>query len=129
MRAAFLGLVLAIAGVSASAALGQATTRPCTSNEAVGPACLIAHQDLTALPAGPVFWHLETFKSRKAAEQGAGQNSRVVTAYGKTWLFTIAPRKWCSKGGRHLAAIGPLALEPAPAYSVHYLRAIFTRRV
>jgi hypothetical protein len=126
MRTAFLGLFVAIASLSASAASGQANTRPCSEKEEVGPACLIGHQHLSPLPTEPLFWHLETFKSGKAARRAAGPNSTVVKAYGKTWLFTIARRQWRSRGGRHVTAIGPLALEPAPAYSVHYLRAIFT---
>lgn len=125
MRTAVLGLVLTATSLSASAARGQATTRPCGVKEEVGPACLIGRQHLSLLPTEPLFWHLETFESGKAAHRAAGPNSTVVKAYGKTWLFTIARRKWRSRGGRHVASIGPLALEPAPAYSVHYLRAIF----
>ena len=126
MRTAVLGLILAIACLWMSPAWGQATTRPCSEKEQVGPACLIGRQDLSPIPNEPLFWHLETFRSGKAAQRAAGPNSTVVKAYGKRWLFTIARRDWRSRGGKHVAAIGPLALEPAPAYSVHYLRAIFT---
>jgi hypothetical protein len=126
MRTAFLGLIVAISGLSTSVAWGQATTRPCGEKEEVGPACLIGHRDLPSIPTEPLFWHLETFKSDQAAQRAAGPNSTVVRAYGKTWLFTIERRRWRSRGGKHVAAIGPLALEPAPAYSVHYLRAIFS---
>src|SRR5687768_13570268 len=126
MRAVFVGLILTIACLWMSPAWGQATTRPCSEKEEVGPACLIGHQNLSSLRREPLFWHLETFRSAKAAQRAAGPNSTVVKAYGKTWLFTIERRRWRSRGGRHVAAIGPLALEPAPAYSVHYLRAIFS---
>ena len=126
MRTVILGLVLAIACLWRSPVWGQATTRPCSDKEEVGPACLIGHRNLSATPKKPLYWHLELFKSVKAAQLGAGPNGTVVTAYGKTWLFTIERREWRSKRGKHIAAIGPLALEPAAAYSVHYLRAIFT---
>lgn len=126
MRTAFLSLIFTLSAFSAPAAWGQATARPCPEAEQVGPACLIAHQRLSLKAGEPVYWHLETFKSRKAAQRAAGPNSTVVNAYGKTWLFSIEPRRWRSRGGKHVAAIGPLAVNVAPAYSVHYLRAIFS---
>jgi hypothetical protein len=126
MRAALLGLLLAIATLAMSPAWGQATTRLCSAKEQLGPACLIGHKNLLVRPTEPMFWHLETFRSTKEAQRAVGPNSTVAKAYGKTWLFTIERRNWRSRGGRHVAAIGPLALEPAPSYSVHYLRAIFT---
>ena len=125
MRTTFFGLVLIIACLWMSPAWGQASSRPCSEKEEVGPACLIGHRNLSAVRSEPLFWHLETFRSVRAAQRAAGPNGTVVTAYGKTWLFTIERRQWRSRGGKHVAAIGPLALEPAPAYSVHYLRAVF----
>lgn len=126
MRIASLAVVLATAALVTPPAWGQATTRPCGAEEKVGPACLIGHRKLSVDSKEPMFWHLETFVSEKSAKRAASANSTVVKAFGKTWLFTIGRRSWRSKGGRHVAAIGPLALERAPAYSVHYLRAIFT---
>lgn len=104
---------------------GQATTRPCTADEAVGPACLLSRQQLTSLPAGPLFWHLDKFVSTHAAERAAISTSTVVDAFGSIWLFTIGSRTWRPREGVHVSDIGPLPVEPARAYAAEYLRSVF----
>ena len=125
MRATTIGLTLFLAGVAASSAWGQATTRGCSATEQLGPACLMARDELPPLPAGDLFWHLDTFPSRMAAEKAAGPSDTVVEAFGSVWLFTIERARWKSKGGKSVATIGPLPLEPASSYSAEYLRSVF----
>jgi len=108
-----------------SPAFGQATARLCGTEEIAGPACLMARQDIAALPAGPLFWHLDKFSSMPAARAGATATGSVVEAFGDIWLFTIERRGWRPKGGQHVAKIGPLPVEPAPSYSAEYLRSVF----
>ncbi len=110
----------------ATPAFAQATARTCGAEESVGPACLLAHQMLPALPAKPVYWHLDTFRSREAARKAATANGSVVEAFGAVWLFTIEGEGWRPKGGTHVADIGPLPVEPAPGYAAEYLRSVFT---
>lgn len=107
-------------------AFAQATARPCGTEESVGPACLMAHQDLPTLPTGPVYWHLDTFPSKEAAGKAAVAGSTVVEAFDKVWLFTIAREGWRPKGGTHVSDIGPLPVERAPMLSAEYLRSVFT---
>lgn len=109
----------------ASPAWAQATTRMCGSVEEPGPACLLAHQHLSALPGGPVFWHLDTFKSRADAQKAAGTQGTVVEAFGSIWLFTLERAGWRPRRGRHMAEIGPLPITGAKAYSAEYLRSVF----
>lgn len=116
-----LGLML-----FATPAFAQATSRTCGVEESVGPACLLAHQELPSLPAGPVYWHLDTFPSKDAAGKAAMAGSIVAEAFDKVWLFTIAGEGWRPVGGTHVSDIGPLPVEPAPTYSVEYLRSVFT---
>ncbi|WP_404711772.1 hypothetical protein [Sphingomonas sp. MMS24-J13] len=124
MRGIWIGLA-ATAAAAPSVAYGQATTRSCGAVEEAGPACLMARTPLPALPAGPVFWHIDRFASRDAAAGAGMATSTVVEAFGSTWLFTIAQPDWRSNGGAHVASIGPLPIAPASTYAAEYLRSIF----
>lgn len=121
-----LASAISVAAIGlASPAWAQATTRMCSSVEEPGPACLLAHQHLPALPDGPVFWHLDTFKSTTEAQQAASEHGTVVEAFGSVWLFTLQHAGWRPTGGRHVAEIGPLPITGASAYSAEYLRSVF----
>jgi hypothetical protein len=119
-------LVLIGATTLVAPAWGQATTRTCGPEETVGPACLLSRQELPSLPAAPVYWHLDQFASTDAAQKAAGSSSTVVEAFGSIWLFTIESESWRAPGGKHVAAVGPLPVQPAPAYAAEYLRSIFS---
>src|SRR5262245_38334872 len=62
------------------------------------------------LPQRPVFWHLDTYPTRAAAEATKGPRGTVVESLGKVWLFTIAEAGWRPAGGERIAEIGPLPL-------------------
>lgn len=126
MRKSFYWVALLATGIAVGPAWGQATTRACGAEEAIGPACLLARQSLPTLPDGPLFWHLDRFRSTGAAHAAAGPTSSVVEAFGSAWLFTIADRRWRARGGKPAAVIGPLSVEPAAAYSAEYLRSVFS---
>src|SRR5687768_15951226 len=63
---------------------------------------------LGKLPPQPIFWHLDTYPTRAAAEAAKGLRGAVVESLGKVWLFTIAERAWRSSSGVRVAEIGPL---------------------
>lgn len=90
-----------------------------------GPACLLAHQELGALADGPVYWHIDTFKSQAAARSAQGSTGTIVADYGTVWLFTIAGEHWSAKGGTHIATIGPLPVRKAAAFSAEYIHSLF----
>jgi hypothetical protein len=126
MRRALIGLMLVATGTLAAPVWGQATARLCDATEEAGPACLLSRSALPSLPSGPLFWHLDTFASKAAAERAASPTSTVVDAFGSTWLFTIQLAHWRSRGGHHVSRIGPLPIAPAAGYAAEYLRSIFT---
>jgi len=88
--------------------------------DAVG--CYLAGTaQLGAAPATPLFWHLDTYPTRAAAEAARGARGTVVAAHGRTWLFTIAEAGWRPEGGHRVARVGPLPLTAGRIYAAHYL--------
>jgi quercetin dioxygenase-like cupin family protein len=129
MGRAMLGRIFGSAAIavilSPSAATAQATTRHCLALEEAGPACLIARQQLPSLPVGKIFWHIDRFRSKEAAEGASTPTGVVLEAFAATWLFTLAQSGWRSRGGEHVSIIGPLPVAPASTYAAEYLRSIF----
>lgn len=125
MRARLVCLMFAAGGLSASMATGQATTRACTLEEEPGPACLLARQQISRLPDGKVYWHIDRFLSADLARKAGLPTSTVVAAFNATWLFTLSGASWRAKGGERVAEIGPLPIARAPQYQAEYLRSIF----
>ncbi len=73
-----------------------------------------------------MFWHLDVYKTRAAAEAAKGPQGTVVDSLGKVWLLTIAEEGWRPIGGERIAEIGPLAITAGEKYSAQYMEAIFT---
>jgi hypothetical protein len=77
----------------------------------------LAERKVAQLPAGPLFWRVETFPTRAEAERAAGALSLVAESAGKVWLFTLgAAGAAASPGGTKVAEVGPLAPIVAPQY-------------
>jgi len=75
--------------------------------------------------AGPLYWHVYQLAS---AEQGraARPPSRVIRAFGRTWLVAVAEQHWRSSTGRHVATVGPLLLLSAKPHTASFMEATFT---
>ena len=100
--------------------------RPGNTMTSPGPACLLAHQDLGALPNEPVYWHIDEFADENEARSASTKNGTVVSDFGKVWLFTVAGKHWRSKGGIHVATVGPLPIAKAAAYSAEFVHSLFS---
>jgi len=125
---AALGGVLLLAAAPATVH-AQATSRTCSgeAGETPGPACLVAHVEIGALPAGPLYWNVYDFPDTAAADRAKGPHGAVVSAFGKVWLFDVGAKGRDLAGGRHLADVGPLPIDGAAgAFSVEYLKSTFT---
>lgn len=105
----------------------QDTGGACIPNPTYAPSfgCFL----LTAQPVGkldqPAFWHLETFPTRAEAEKAKNEHGAVVEEFDKVWLLTIADEDWRSKGGTHVAEIGPLPTTAGREYTAQFMKAIF----
>ena len=89
--------------------------------------CFItAREDLGPLPRdSALYWHIDAFATRAAADSVGVRRSTVVESLGRLWLFTIAERGWRPATGHRIASIGPLPLIKADAYAAVYMEGVF----
>lgn len=86
---------------------------------------IVAHQPVGEFDQSQVFWHLDTFPTRQAAEAAKSVRSTVVEALGKVWLLTIENADWRARGGERVSDIGPIPISPG-MYSAQYMEAVFS---
>jgi len=94
-----------------------------TPADAVG-CYAVATQSLGVIGTTPLYWHLDRYPTRAAAESARGERSVVGDAHGRVWLFTIAEANWRPTGGERVARVGPLPLVAGRAYAAHYLEGV-----
>lgn len=87
---------------------------------------ITANAALGQLPQQPIFWHLDIYPTRNAAEGAKGPRGAVVESLGKVWLLTIEVAGWRPSGGERAAEIGPLPVSAIAKYSAQYMEAVFT---
>ena len=76
----------------------------------------LAEKKVSELPAGPLFWRMESFPSLSQAQSAAENWSLATESAGKVWLFTLGPAGGASKGGIKVADVGPIPRFTAPQY-------------
>ena len=124
MRLAALFIALATASVAHAQVPGRCET-PVGQRGGEAGCYLAATEHLGTLPEGSVFWHLNVYPTRAAAEAAKGPRATVVEAFDKVWLYTIADSQWRAAGGEHVATIGPLPTTPGKQYVARYMEAVF----
>jgi quercetin dioxygenase-like cupin family protein len=87
---------------------------------------IIADQPVGQLTKSEIFWYLDNYPTRTAAEAAKGPSGTVVESLGKVWLLTIERKGWRALGGDRAAEIGPLPVTAGERYSAQYMEAIFT---
>ena len=106
--------------------IGQVGCRPVKERTGETGCWILVNASVGKLPLGPVYWHLDSYPSRAAADTSKGPRGTIVEALDKVWLFTIAGADWHPLGGEHVARIGPLPVDPFAEYTARYMEAIFT---
>ena len=76
----------------------------------------LGERRVAELPAGDLYWRIETVESRAQGDGLAGATSLVVEAAGKTWLFTLGAAGGASAGATKVAEIGPIPRVQATQY-------------
>jgi len=103
-------------GVVAALVSGLCTLQPTVTAQEKFVIKPVAEKKLKELPAGPLFWQIETFPALAKAQAAAGPTSLAVEAAGKVWLFTLGPKGGATPGGNKVAEIGPVPPVTAPEY-------------
>jgi hypothetical protein len=76
----------------------------------------VAEKKIAQLPAGPLFWQIETFPTLAQAQAAAGPTSLAADVSGKAWLFTLGPKGSAGHGGTRVIEIGPVPSVTAHEY-------------
>jgi len=78
----------------------------------------VTEKTVAQLPAGPLYWQVETFPTLAQAQAQAAVGPAALAAdiAGKAWLFTLGAKGAAGHGGSTIAEIGPVAPLVAPAY-------------
>jgi hypothetical protein len=76
----------------------------------------LVERKVADLPAGDLFWRIETYPTKDAAQAAAGTWSLVAEAAGKVWLFTLGAAGGSSPGGTKVSEVGPISRVTAPQY-------------
>jgi hypothetical protein len=76
----------------------------------------VAEKKLKQLPAGPLFWRVESFATLAQAQAAAGETSLAAEVSGKVWLFTLGPKGGSTAGSSKIAEIGPVSVIAANEY-------------
>lgn len=115
---------LALAAVSPTAAQHHISCRPVAERTGDVGCWIMAREVLRQLPPDPLYWHLDTYPSRAAAEADKGARGTVIEAADKVWLLTIAEHSWRPRGGQRVAQIGPLPIDGAREHAAVYMEAM-----
>ena len=86
---------------------------------AAQPALLVkplAERRVAELPAGALYWRIETVADRAQAESAAGAWSLVAESAGRTWLFTLGAAGEATRGATKVAEVGPIPRVQASRY-------------
>lgn len=127
-RAATACLLLMLL-IQVSSAFGQTPPRrtclPISERAGRDVGCwLLVAEPLGRLTGSEVFWHLDTYPTRAAAEAAKGPRGAVVEALGKVWLFTIGEAGWRPSGGVRVAEVGPIFVKSGEEYTAQYAEGI-----
>jgi len=105
MRLLSLGFACVAVLVGLSAAASAQICRPVSERARIDDVgCWIMGE----VTQPQVFWHLNVYPTRAAADAVRGSHGTVVESYGKVWLFTIEDKGWRPSSGERIAEIGPL---------------------
>ena len=76
----------------------------------------LVERKVAELPAGELWWRLETFPTQKEAHAAAETWSLVAESAGKVWLFTLGSPGRSSPGGTKVSEVGPIPRVAATQY-------------
>jgi hypothetical protein len=111
---ALVSLTCLSCGEAAAQAVHGGICRPVSERDQEVGCWILSNDPIGELAGNQVFWHLDDFATREAAEAAKGRHSTVLQALGTIWLLTIGDADWRASGGQHVSTIGPLPITPVP---------------
>ena len=87
---------------------------------------ILAEDPIGQLTKPQVFWHLDAYPTRAAAQADKGPQGTVFESFGKVWLMTVEDEKWRPAHGNRIAEIGPLSIVAGEKYTARFMEAVFT---
>src|SRR5260370_36223984 len=88
---------------------------------------IMADDPVGQLTKSQVFWHLDAYSTRAAAQADKGPQGTDIETLGKVWLMTIEDANGKPAHGNRSAEIGPVPIRAGETYSVQYRQANRTR--
>lgn len=85
---------------------------------------LMGDEPVGTAPATPLFWHIDAFPTRAAAEAARRGRGTVAEAHGRVWLVAVAGADWRPEGGSRVARVGPLPVTAGRAYTAHFFEGV-----
>jgi quercetin dioxygenase-like cupin family protein len=77
----------------------------------------LAQKKVQALPAEPLYWHIENFPALSQAQAAAGDTGLAVESGGKVWLFRLGSKGMpVAAGGTRVTEVGPIPRITATEY-------------
>jgi quercetin dioxygenase-like cupin family protein len=73
----------------------------------------LAEKIVEELPAGLLYWRVESFPTLAAAKAREGPWSLAAIAWGEVWLVTLGNQGDITHGGRKVAEVGPIPRSPS----------------
>ena len=106
--------LFALVGLWAPSAMAQGSVGTAGAGTLVVKA--LTEKKVAELPAGPLFWRVESYATLAQAQAAAGPMGLAAESNGKAWLFTLGPAGGSSAGSAKMVEVGPLPPVKAPQY-------------
>jgi quercetin dioxygenase-like cupin family protein len=114
---------LAIVAAYPASAQHHISCRPVAERNADLGCWIMRREELGQLPQQPLYWHIDIYPTRAAAEADKGPRGTVVEAAGKIWLFTIES-EWRAPNGQRATKLGPLPIGDAERHAAVYMETL-----
>jgi quercetin dioxygenase-like cupin family protein len=121
MSLIFLETILGLSGVM-HAQQELVSCKPMSQRIGQYGCWITASQPVGALP-GLVYWTMEIFATKQAAELAKGTGGTVVESLGRVWLLTVGEKPKVNPAGTRIAEIGPLPVKAGEVYTAQYMEA------
>jgi hypothetical protein len=94
IRAAITTSIIIFFGAAAMAAAPSGPCRPVSDRTSEVGCWVLSQHPIGELTESEVFWHLDAYPTRAAAEAAKSPLGTVAESFGRIWLFTIAEKGW-----------------------------------